>query len=73
MKMTNEAKFYTMDHSEINGRGIWRYMISCPIGDLFIVEYEQRDLSLLRFFCDTLDESNKKYQKILLKMVKGIL
>lgn len=69
----NEAKFYTQNHSVINGRNVWLYLISCPIGNIFIIEYEQKDLSLMRVFRQSNDEAEKLYDKISIKMVTGNL
>lgn len=70
----NEAKFYTQKESRINGRGVWLYLIDCPIGYIYIVEYEDRRLGLNRFiFGADLDKAERKYDAICTKILKGAL
>ncbi len=67
-----EANFYTQNHSTINGRNIWLYLISCPIGNIYIVEYEKQNLELNRFLInESLQKAEKMYDNICVKIIKG--
>ena len=48
--MEHNAKLYTQNESKINGRGVWLYLIDTPIGQIHVVEYENPQMELTRFF-----------------------
>ena len=68
-----EARFYQQNHSIINGRNVWHYMVSTPVSNIHIIKHE----SILGMETDLLTESNskaeKKYDQICMAMVKGKL
>lgn len=69
-----EANFYVQNHSVINGRNIYLYLISCPIGDIYFVQYEQKDMSLNDIYVGRSNQkAEMKYEEISVKMVKGVL
>ena len=69
-----ETGFYQQNHSTINGRNVWHYLIITPIGYIHVVEYEQRSLEIKRFIIDgDLDKAEKKYEQICVGMAKGKL
>ena len=43
---------YTQQHSTINGRGVWHYLIDTALGHIHVVEYEQLDRTLKRYIFD---------------------
>lgn len=62
--------FYTQEQSNINGRNVWRYLVSTPIGNIHIVQYEQKTMEIKTFlYAENLDDAEKKYKTV----VKGIL
>lgn len=67
---TMESKTYTQQHSEVNGRNVWHYMIATPIGHIHVVEYEQRGKELARTL---IDEDNDKAEKLFAKYTRAIL
>lgn len=72
VKEMEEAKFYMQAHSKINGRNVWHYMVSTPIGDYHIVEYEQKDSSIKEFvFPHNNQKAEQKYDSLCIEMVKG--
>lgn len=67
-----ETNFYTQNHSVINGRNVWLYLITCPVGDIYIVEYEKKTLELEKHLIyASLQKAEKKYDDISMKMIKG--
>lgn len=67
-----ETKFYQLNHSIIDGRNLFLYLISCPIGDLYFIQYEQKDLSLNDIYAGRSNQkADKQYYQILTKMAKG--
>ena len=69
-----ETKFYTQRHSEINGRNVWLYLIVCPLGYIYFVEYEKKTLELEKFYFGACEEkAEKKYNSICSKMIKGTI
>ena len=72
--MENElwAKLYQQNHSTINGRGVWHYLLDTSIGQINLVEYEQRDLTLKRYIIDwDYEKAEKKYDQLCIQMIKG--
>lgn len=70
----NEAKFYTQKHAEINGRNVWLYLVSCPIGNIFVLqaENEDKEIATLLYFND-LETAEARFEKACIKMLKGAL
>lgn len=72
--MENElwAKLYQQNHSVINGRGIWHYLLDTSLGQFNVVEYEQKDLALKRYFIENDNsKAEKKFDQLSVQMVKG--
>lgn len=66
------AEIYQQNHSTINGRNIWHYLIHTSIGQINVVEYEQKDLTLKRYIIDGYySKAEKKFDQLSLQMVKG--
>ena len=66
------AAIYRQNHSTINGRQIFHYLINTSIGQFNIIEYEQRDLALKRYIIDgDYEKSEKKYDQLCIQMIKG--
>ena len=62
--------FFTQEQSNINGRGVWRYLATTPIGNIHIVQYERKGKEIETFlYSDRLDKAEQKYKSI----IKGIL
>ena len=62
--------FFTQEQSNINGRNVWRYLVSTFIGNIHIVQYEQRTMEIKTFlYSENLDDAERKYKAI----IKGIL
>lgn len=70
----NEAKFYTQKHAEINGRNVWLYLVSCPIGNIFVLQCENEYQELITFFhFNDLDSAEAQFERICIKIVRGAL
>lgn len=68
------AKLYQQNHSVINGRGVWHYLLDTSLGQFNVVEYEQKDMSLKRFLMDaSYSKAEKKFDQISIQMVKGVI
>ena len=58
-----DANFYQQNHSIINGRNVWHYLITTPIGNFSVVEYEQTGLEIKRFiFDESYEKAEKKFE-----------
>jgi hypothetical protein len=68
---------FTQSENRINGRGAWHYLISTPIGDFHIVEYEKYEKpiekDLKRYMFDSNDAAVRKLHSILRGMVSGTI
>lgn len=68
----NNCKMYTQKESIINGRGIWHYLISTPIGNFNIIEYEKQSKEIERkIFDENHDATCKYYNKTIKAMLVG--
>ena len=66
--------FYTQEQSTINGRNVWRYLVSTPIGNIHIVQYEQRTMEIKTFlFKEHLEDAERKYKSIVRGILSGAL
>lgn len=62
--------FFTQEQSNINGRNVWRHLVVTPIGNINIVQYEEKGKEIQTFlYEERLNIAEKKYKSI----VKGIL
>ena len=58
-----EAKLFTQSHADINGHGVWHYLIDTPIGQINVVEYEGIGQEIKRFLFDgNHDKAERKYK-----------
>jgi len=74
LTMEYNAKFYTQKESKINGRGVWHYLIDTPIGQIHVVEYENKQMELVRFLIDSdLEKATQKFFAICKKILAGKL
>lgn len=65
---------FTQQHSRINGRGVWHYLIDTAIGHIHVVEYEQPSMELKRFIIDAdNDKAERKYTAICKRILNGNL
>ena len=62
----------TLKESKINGRGVWLYMVSTTIGELYVVEHEQIGLELKTdgLFHYDREKAEKTYAKVIKSMLK---
>lgn len=68
----HNCKMYTQNESIINGRGIWHYLISTPIGNFNIISYEKPSKEIERkIFDERHDDACKYYNKIAKAMLEG--
>jgi len=63
------SQLTTKMESEINGHGVWYYVIESPIGQIDIVEYEAEGQEIKRFLFDRIDSAEKKYYAICKKVL----
>jgi hypothetical protein len=61
--MANElwANLYLQRESNINGHSVFHYLISTSIGNIHIVEYEDKGMELKRFIIE--EDNDKAEQK----------
>lgn len=66
------CNMHTKKHSTIEGRSIWLYHLEAPIGDIYIVEFEDEEKCLNRSIIDgDPAAADKKYLGILKNMATG--
>ena len=71
--MDQEVKFFTQNEARINGRGVWQYLISCPIGDISIVEHENTFMSLEQDYIGfSYQTAEKKFNQACRRIINGI-
>lgn len=69
-----EAGFYTQKENSINGRKIWLYLISTPIGQFAIVEYEKQGLEVTRkIFDEDYEKAEKYFDNVCRRIIGGKL
>ena len=67
-----DTNFYTQAGCEINGRHVWFYLITSPIGDTEIIQYEMKSYEIKEYvFRGEYEKAEKKYQSLCLQMIKG--
>lgn len=72
--MTNNAEFFTQQAAEINGRHIWFYMTTTPIGNILIVQYEDCDLEIQSLtFMNDYEKAEKAFKMVVKKILDGQL
>lgn len=60
------------NHSMVNGRNVWHFLISSSIGNFAIVDYEQSNKKVKRFiFNEDYEASEKKYESLIIGIIKG--
>lgn len=66
-----DAKIECIASSEINGRGVWYYLIRSPIGEIRVVQYEQHPEPALvtRVFYYDGAKAERYYKAVCRKMV----
>lgn len=73
MMERDNVGFFTQSESSINGRKVWHYLVSTPIGQINVVQYEQGGKKMHEIktflFEERYDAAERKYASI----VKGIL
>ena len=63
---------YTQEHSIINGRNVWHYLLDTPLGHIHVVEYERPTQELERYIFDgDNDKAEKKYASICKAILSG--
>ena len=74
--MEGNCMFYhAQAESKVNGRSVWRHMMSTPIGNIHIVQYEQGQPHWLEiktfFFEENLEAAERKYKQIIHGITSG--
>lgn len=67
------ADVYVLNESIINGRKVALYAISSPLSDIYLVDYEKSTKEIERLFFTMIDEAEKRYNAILMQIIKGKL
>jgi hypothetical protein len=71
MEKTYSAKLTLEQESCINGRNVYHYLIDTSIGEIHIVEYEEKSKVLTRFTTDDKMAAIKKYNACCKKILSG--
>lgn len=62
----------TLEHATIYGHGVWHYLISTTIGDIHVVEYEGKGMSLeTKLILADKSKAEKMFKDICRKMLDG--
>ena len=66
------SKLYLQNHAEINGRGIYHYLMQTTIGNFNVVEYETPSKELKRFmFDEDYEAAERKFKSCCAWVMKG--
>ena len=66
------AEMYLQRKNEINGRIVMLYLITTGIGNIAVLDYEQKDLSIKRkIFSDDYDKAEKNFETVCKRMIDG--
>lgn len=70
----NEASFTLLREAKVDGRGIWLYQISTPIGDIYAVqfEYETKEIETSLSF-NVKEKAEKAFVSYVEHIVQGRL
>lgn len=69
-----EMQMNTLAHSTVDGRNVWLYQIVAPIGNIHVLDYEQKDTSIKRKLYDEhQSKADKDYVEIIKKIAAGRL
>ena len=72
--MTEElwSKLHLQNHAEINGRGIYHYLMQTTIGNFNVVEYETPSKEIKRFtFDEGYEAAERKFKACCAWVMKG--
>ena len=70
MEDSMEAKVYCIKHSEIEGRGVWHYMIDSPVGQVHLIQYEKADKELVTEMAyNNSDKASRTFKRICMKIL----
>ena len=58
-----DSKLYTQKESIINGHHVWHYLISTPIGDYHVIQYEELDMTISEKIVRTNTEAEQIYKR----------
>jgi hypothetical protein len=66
------ATVYTQRENTISGRKVWLYLISSPIGNIVVVDYEQPTKEIVRkMFDENYEQAEKYFDNICKKIIGG--
>ena len=69
-----EMQMNTLAHSTVDGRGVWLYQLVAPIGNIHVLDYEQKDLTIKRKLYDEQESrAEKDYVQLIKKIAAGKL
>ena len=68
-----ESQFFTQAESVIGGRHVWRHLVSTPIGNIHIVQYEvKEERNIITFlYEEKLEAAERKYIQLVTSMASG--
>lgn len=68
------AQLRIFQESNIHGRGVWLYEVSCSVGLIYIVQYEKHGLELeTKLFYYDYTKAKRYYETVAGKILKGVL
>lgn len=68
------SDFYQQKHNQINGRNVWLWLCSTPIGNIFLVQYEEKEQYLTTFtFYNDPDKAERKFKQICNRIINETL
>lgn len=71
--MENDVLFSQLEHCTINGRNVWLYEIQTPIGNFYVVDAEDKYQQIQRLLHTSKQSAEAQFEKICIKMLKGVL
>lgn len=73
--MEGNSMFTTLAESTINGQKVWKHLLSTPIGNIYVVQYEVKtEHNILTFlFEEDLGAAERKYKQLIRGITSGKL
>lgn len=75
MEFDHWANLYCQRENVINGRHVWLFLVSSSIGNIVIVDYEEKnDPKIIRkLFDENYDKAERYFETVCMKKLKGVL
>ena len=68
------SNFKQIRNNQIDGRNVWLWLCETPIGDINVVQYEEKEQYITTFtYYNDASKAEKKFKQICKKIVEGTM